>query len=112
MWLHECITQESPDLIRVNDEMHSFSFELHGWAPVQALGEVGTREFYFRARHTDWSCEVSDSSGELPSDGRATSDAFIREGKCPNASYMPLREALKVIDRCMSEYFAATESGE
>lgn len=105
MWLHECITEETSHLLRVHDARHDFAFEMWGEAPVQAFGEVGDRDFYFRARHSEWSCEVSDSNGRLPSDGGAAEDGFIREGTYANASYMPLRAALKIIDRCMSEYF-------
>ena len=78
---------------------------MYGQAPVQAFGEVGGREFYFRARNNEWSCELSDGQGQLPSDGQASSDGFIRKGKYSNAGYMPLRDALKIIDRCMHEYF-------
>jgi len=81
---------------------------MFGEAPVQAFGEIGGREFFFRARHAEWSCEVSDAAGELPSDGRAGSDGFIRNGKYSNASYMPLRAALKIIDYCMVEYFESS----
>ena len=74
---------------------------------VQAFGEVGDREFYLLARYDQWSCEVSDSNGQLPSDGQAGADGFIWDGKYTNASYMPLRDALKIIDGCMPEYFNA-----
>ena len=111
MWLHECITEETRHLLCVRDVRHDFTFEMYGQAPVQAFGEVGGREFYFRARGDQWSCEVSDGHGQLPSDGRASSDGFIREGKHPNAGYMPLRTALKIIARCMHEYFADFRTG-
>ena len=106
MWLHEFITEESRDQIRVCDPSHDFTFEMWGMAPVQALGEVAGRDFYFRARHNEWSCEVSDSDGRLSSDGCSGPDTFYREGRHENASYMKLREALKIIDKCMSEYFS------
>ncbi len=106
MGLHEHITEETPDLLRVHDKRNDFSFELYGEAPVQAFGEIGGREFYFRARHDEWSCEVSDAYGRLPSDGQAESNGFIRTGKYPGASYMPLREALKTIDRCIAAYLS------
>ncbi|MBL8820347.1 MAG: hypothetical protein JNL58_30265 [Planctomyces sp.] len=105
MWLHEYITEETPNFLRVHDSRHDFNFEMYGEAPVQAFGEIGGREFYFRARHGEWHCEVSDANGQFPSDGGAGCDGFIRDGKYTNASYMPLREALKIIDRCMTEYF-------
>ena len=78
---------------------------MYGQAPVQTFGDINGRDFYFRARHNEWSCEVSDGDGQLPSDGRAADDGFIREGKYTNAGDMPLRDALKIIDRCMTEYF-------
>ena len=106
MWLHEYITEETQDLLRVHDPRHGFIFEMFGQAPVQAYGEVDGCEFYFRARHNEWSCEVSDKDGQLPSDGIAGSDGFIRIGQYRNASDMPFREALKIIDRCMSEYLS------
>lgn len=110
MWLHECITEETQHLLRVHDLRRNFTFEMYGQAPVQAFGEVDGREFYFRARHNEWSCEVSDGAGQLPSDGQAADDGFIRKGKYTNASYMPLRDALKIIDRCMRNYFK-TDTG-
>jgi hypothetical protein len=108
--LHEYIIEETPFMIRVHDPTRDFAFDLGGWAPVQAWGEIAGREFYFRARHTAWSCEVSDTQGNLPSDGQAAADGFIREGEYGNASYMPWPEALKIIERCMNEY-AARETG-
>ncbi len=75
------------------------------------FGEIGGREFYFWARHDEWHCEVSDVDGRLPSDGRAGLDGFIRNGKYSTPSYMPLREALTIIARCMNEYLDASTDG-
>lgn len=80
------------------------SFELYGQAPVQAFGSVLGRELYFRARHDAWSFEVAGSAGNLPLDGYRDSDGFYREGDYPNASYMPLTEAVKIIERSLREF--------
>ena len=63
-------------------------------------------ELYFRAHHQGWSFDVADSAGHLPSDGYRDSDGFYREGKHPNASWMPLGEAVALIARCLREYTA------
>jgi hypothetical protein len=47
---------------------------------------------------------VADHAGNLPSDGCRDSDGFSREGGYPNAGWMPLREAVKIIARCLREY--------
>lgn len=104
MWLHEHITEETSSLLCVRDDRNDFSFEMSGQTPVQAFGEIGGREFCFRARRNEWSCEVSDADGQLRSYGRAGPDGFIRRGEYANASCLSLREALKIIDRCMQGY--------
>lgn len=94
------------------------TFEVYGNCPVQGFGEVLGRELYFRARHGGWSFEVADRAGKLPSDGFRDSDGFFREGNHPNACWMPLHEAVKIIARCLGEYtgvspnrFSAPECG-
>jgi len=105
MWLHEYITEETSGLIRVSDPMHDFTFQISGDCPVQGWGTVAEREFYFRARGDKWSCEVADAEGHLPSDGSNSSNGYYREGNWPDTSWIPLRKALLLIDKCMSEYF-------
>jgi hypothetical protein len=80
------------------------TFEVSGNGPVQGFGAVLGRELYFRARHDSWSFDVADHAGELPSDGFAAPDGFYREGEYPNASWMPHREAVKIIVRCLREF--------
>jgi hypothetical protein len=80
------------------------TFDVSGSAPVQAFGTVLGRELYFRARHQSWSFDVADRDGNLPSDGYRDSDGFYREGEYPDASYMPLQEAVRMIERCLQEY--------
>ncbi len=80
------------------------SFEVYGQAPVQAFGSVLGRELYFRARHDGWSFDVADRAGNLPSDGYRDSDGFYREGDFPDASWMPMAEAVRIIGRCLRQY--------
>ena len=80
------------------------AFEVYGACPVQAVGTAHGRELYFRARHGEWTFEVADTAGNLPSDGYFNSDGFYREGIDPHQGYMPLREAVDVIAECLREY--------
>lgn len=83
-------------------------FEVYGACPVQAFGTVGGRELYFRARHGEWSFDVADSAGNLPSDGYHDSDGFYREGIDPHNGYMLLPEAVGVVTECLREYTGLT----
>lgn len=80
-------------------------YEVFGVCPVQAVGTVRGRDLYFRARWGKWSFEVADSAGNLPSNGiDRESDAFCRDGVDPHYGYMPLPEAVGVINECLREY--------
>lgn len=79
-------------------------FEVHGVCPVQGFGTVRGRDLYFRARHDEWSFDVADHAGNLPSDGFRKSDGFYREAPYPEASWMPHRKAVEIIERCLREY--------
>ena len=78
-------------------------YELFGEAPVQAMGKVAGRDFYFRARHNHWEFEVAMEDGRFPSD-LDLPPVFQREGKCRDASFMPTRDAHGIIERCAREY--------
>jgi hypothetical protein len=80
------------------------AFEVYSQAPVQAFGSVLGRKLHFRARHDGWSFDVADRAGNLPSDGYRDSDGFYCEGNFPNASWMPLAEAVRIIERCLRRY--------
>jgi hypothetical protein len=80
------------------------AFEVYGACPVQVFGTVCGRELYFRARHGEWSFDVADNTGHLPSDDYRESDGFYREGIDPHNGYMPLPEAVAVIAECLREY--------
>jgi hypothetical protein len=93
-----------PGRVAVSDPDQCIEYEIYGNAPVQGFGTVIGREFYFRARHDGWRFEVADHKGDWPSDARADGDAFYREGRYDNASYMPFDKAMRIIDRCLGEY--------
>lgn len=82
------------------------AFEIAGDCPVQAIGTVRGRDLYFRARNNNWSFDVADSAGNLPSDGYRNSDGFYREAAHPNACWLPHEEAVKIIVNCLQEYTA------
>jgi hypothetical protein len=99
--------RESPDgveMLSVTAPECDASFEVWGNCPVQALGTIGGRDLYFRARHDSWTFEVADHAGNLPSDGYRDSGGFFREGHYPNASWMSHRQAVTIIGRCLREY--------
>ena len=99
--------RESPDglaLLTVMAPEYDASFEVWGNCPVQALGTVLGRDLYFRARHDGWTFDVADRDGNLPSDGFRDSDGFYREGKYPNAGWMPHRKAVAIVEQCLREY--------
>jgi hypothetical protein len=84
--------------------------ELWGAAPVQALGAVNGREFYFRARHNEWTFEIArDSGSALPSDGGPP--GFLRSARFPNASFMPLSTAEALIVECVESFLIQGQSG-
>jgi len=47
---------------------------------------------------------VADHAGHLPSDGYRDSDGFYRESDYPNAGWIPHREAVHIIVRCLREH--------
>src|SRR5262249_33731282 len=87
------------DSLQVLAPEYDATFEVYGSAPVQAFGKVLGRELYFRARHQQWTFDVANHKGHLPSDGCRDSDGFFREGNYPNASWMPLDRAVIIIVR-------------
>ncbi len=88
---------------RHTDDMLGLDYEIWGQAPLQALGTIRDREFYFRSRHDGWSFEVSLENGDLPTDVGAD-PVFYREGKYENAGYMPIENGIAIIKRLATEY--------
>lgn len=86
-------------------------YELFGQAPVQALGTLCGREFYFRSRHDEWTFEMADENGDLPSD-RGGTTVFYRSEVQPDASYLPLYEAEQIISTLAREYLASNRPSE
>jgi hypothetical protein len=79
-------------------------FEVYGACPVEAVGTVCGRDFYFHARDDRWSFEVADSRGDLPSHTHPVEDGLLHEGNHPTASWMSHREAVEIVIRCLQEY--------
>jgi len=94
-------------MTKVSDLARQLECEIWGSAPVQALGTVAGREFYFRSRHTEWTFEVATENGDLPTDV-GVEPVFYRESKYENASYMSLEQGIAIIQRLASEYVTST----
>jgi hypothetical protein len=88
---------------KVSDSLLQLDYEIWGEAPLQALGKIADREFYFRCRHNEWSFEVALENGDLPSDVGAK-PVFYRTGKYENASYMPIDKGIAIIKRLAAEF--------
>ena len=101
---------EGLDRLYVTAPEWDAEFEVYGACPVQALGTVRGRDLYFRARHGEWSFDIADTAGNLPSDGHADSNGFYREGIDPHHGYMPLQEAVAVIAECLRDYTGGRKS--
>ena len=97
-------THTDENQIEVSNPEFEANYEIWGAAPVQAIGTAFGRDIYFRARHDEWTFEVADEAGNLPSDGQAGPSGFLIRGKDLNASYMPLREARKIIERGLKDF--------
>ncbi len=80
-------------------------YELGGVVPVQAFGSIGGRDFYFCARHSNWTFEMADDLGQLSSD-TGNNAVLSVEGRNRNAGYMPLDEASKIIEECTKLYLS------
>jgi hypothetical protein len=83
-------------------------------APIQAEGTLARHPFYFRARWDDWSFAVSENPGLDPaaitSPDVREDGGWFRGGVFPDpraASYMPIGEAVKLIQICAREYLAS-----
>lgn len=92
---------------------NSLEFDyLGGMAPVQAEGTVAGHRFYFRSRYQRWTFSISEhadvSPVEIDSPARGAAYGFFREGEYGStpfeASYMPEKEARRIIEGCATEY--------
>jgi hypothetical protein len=90
--------------ILVSNPQFEADYEIWGAAPVQAIGTAFGRDIYFRARHNEWTFEIADETGNLPSDGQDGPSSFIIRGKDPNASYMPLQDAQRIVEHGLREF--------
>ncbi|MBI1882759.1 MAG: hypothetical protein HYS08_00930 [Chlamydiae bacterium] len=84
-------------------------YEIVTWgAPVQFFGTVNGNPFYFRARYNAWKFVVTKDPNIRPESIDSEEEGFIMEeeyGQTPyKASWMPLREARKIVLACIEKY--------
>ncbi|MDH5178069.1 MAG: hypothetical protein OEZ39_16315 [Gammaproteobacteria bacterium] len=95
--------EEQTDKLVVNKNK-DFKYELSGAGSglVQAYGEITGIELYFRAKYDEWTFDVANDVGMLPSDGGQ--GGYFKKSKCKNAGYMTLSKAEKIISECIDDY--------
>jgi hypothetical protein len=86
--------------------------EFGGTTPVQGLGEVDGRRFYFRARWEEWSLSVAEE-GKDPLDVFPYGEGgFHHEEEWPGgpfqAGWMELTDVQKCMERAVAIFRAAT----
>jgi hypothetical protein len=87
-------------------------------APVQAEGTIMGRRFYFRARNDSWRFAVSEDADLEPclvsetdmDDGHGFLCCDLYGDGPYAASWMPLKEAERIIAMCAREYLEAATS--
>ena len=82
--------------MRVDDIDLEFSIDRQ---PIQALGTIGGRGFYFIAKHSSWSFEVADDCGSLPSD-TGNNPVFRVEGRFPSVDDVPDGHVAMIVEHC------------
>ena len=74
-------------------------YELTGPDPIQACGTLHGRTFFFIAKHSNWSFEVADELGNLPSD-TGNNACCKMEGRRKLADDMSLQDTQQIIAAC------------
>ena len=87
-------------------ELH-LRFQLSGPSPIQAVGTIKDRDFYFHAKHSNWSFETADDFGSLPSD-TGNNPVFIIESRRKLADDMSPGEARGIVTACARLYLEVT----
>lgn len=82
-------------------------YELSGPLPIQAFGTIKDRDFYFHARHSNWSFEMADDFGSLPSD-TGNNPVFTIESRRKLADDMLPNEARGIVTACARFYLEVT----
>ena len=87
----------------ISDERLGLEYELTSIGGlVQACGELRGKEIYFRAKYNNWSFDVANEEGMLPSDGGQ--GGYYRESKYKDAGNMSMKEAEEIIKDCVNDY--------
>jgi hypothetical protein len=82
-------------------------YEIFGDLPIQALGVVRNREFYFRLRHGEWTFEVADERGDLMSD-HDQKQVFYRQGKVSHVDSTSETAKAQILC-CLEEYLESCD---
>ena len=90
-WTHEALHVVEPEL--------GLDYLLAGPALIQACGTVHGRAFFFIAKHSNWSFEVADDLGNLPSDTGNNAVCNV-EGRRKLAHDMSPQDAQQIIAAC------------
>jgi hypothetical protein len=88
---------------QVNSPELHLQFELSGPLPIQAFGTIRNRDFYFHAKHSNWTFEMADDFGSLPSD-TGNNQVFAIQGHCKFADEMSPDEARRIVTACARLY--------
>jgi hypothetical protein len=91
----------------LNDPSIGLQGELSGPSPIQALGKILGRDFYFHAKHSQWVFEVADDLGNLPSD-TGNEEVFTLKSRRKFAGELAPAEAIRVIHECARLFCSVT----
>jgi len=91
----------------VSDPAIGLQGELTGASPIQAVGKVHGRDFYFHAKHSQWHFEVADDLGNLPSD-KGNEAVFTLKSRRKFAGEMAPAEAILIIKECSKLFVSLT----
>ena len=73
--------------------------------PIQALGSIAGREFFFIAKHGQWDFEMANDLNELPSDVSGI-PVFRVQSACSFAESLEDGQILDILKCCAQTYLA------
>ena len=94
---------------QIHEPELGLTYELTGPYPIRALGNIGTREFFFHAKHSNWSFEMSDDLRDLPSD-TGNSPVFTLAARRKFADEMNPSDVKTIIRECASLFNKLTSN--
>jgi hypothetical protein len=81
-----------------------------GFCPVQAEGTIDGVPFFFRARGSHWSIGIGEDPVGIMLGNRDGWLKLADYGVFPQAGYMSLEEATRIIEECAREFTAQKPS--